>query len=238
MPGPAQKTLIPNSATASVSIRIVPDQSLDEIVKMLKAHLERSFATLKTTNKLSVRSNLAGSARKPLTLAALADRHQPRRRLGALPSLVLVPTRSSLLHSPQWLGDLSSPYVAAMSSCISSQWGIDPLFIREGGSIPSLPFLEREFGADAVHFPMGTSSDSAHLPDERIRVLNLEVRSWASCSSRRLSQALDRALTMSLRTRNADRQVDRLEVVHPARLPPRLAAPLVCPRATSIPVHA
>ena len=63
-----------------------------------------------------------------------------------------------------------------MSSCISQQWGVDPLFIREGGSIPSLPFLEREFSADAVHFPMGTSSDSAHLPDERIRVLNLEVR--------------------------------------------------------------
>lgn len=74
----------------------------------------------------------------------------------------------------QWLGDVDSPYVGAMSSCIASQWGIEPLFIREGGSIPSLPFLEAEFGAEAVHFPMGTSSDSAHLPDERIRVLNLE----------------------------------------------------------------
>ncbi|KPV73438.1 uncharacterized protein RHOBADRAFT_48797 [Rhodotorula graminis WP1] len=135
VPGPAQKTLIPNSATASVSIRIVPDQSLDDIVKMLKAHLEKAFATLETTNTLSIDIN------------HVAD---------------------------WWLGDLSSPYVAAMSSCISSQWNIDPLFIREGGSIPSLPFLEREFGADAVHFPMGTSSDSAHLPDERIRVLNLE----------------------------------------------------------------
>ncbi|GAA5844298.1 hypothetical protein JCM9279_001759 [Rhodotorula babjevae] len=135
VPGPAQKTLIPNSATASVSIRIVPDQSLDDIVKMLKAHLEKSFGALETTNTLSIDIN------------HVAD---------------------------WWLGDLSSPYVAAMSSCISSQWGLDPLFIREGGSIPSLPFLEREFGADAVHFPMGTSSDSAHLPDERIRVLNLE----------------------------------------------------------------
>lgn len=63
-----------------------------------------------------------------------------------------------------------------MASCVESEWGIEPLLIREGGSIPSLPFLEREFQADAVHFPMGTSSDSAHLPDERIKIVNLEVR--------------------------------------------------------------
>ena len=180
MPGPAQKTLIPNSATASVSLRIVPDQSLDDIVKMLKAHLEKSFGALETTNTLSVRARprdaLDGRADSVLPRA---DRHQPRRRLGASSSrsltLHLVLTLL-LVNRLQWLGDISSPYVAAMSSCISSQWGLDPLFIREGGSIPSLPFLEREFGADAVHFPMGTSSDSAHLPDERIRVLNLEVR--------------------------------------------------------------
>ncbi|GAA5821143.1 hypothetical protein JCM11251_001983 [Rhodosporidiobolus azoricus] len=135
VPGPAQKTLIPNSAAASISIRIVPDQSLEDIVEKLKAHLRASFADLKTRNSLTIDIN------------HVAD---------------------------WWLGDLSSPYVAAMASCITSQWGLSPLFIREGGSIPSLPFLERELGADAVHFPMGTSSDSAHLPDERIRILNLE----------------------------------------------------------------
>lgn len=53
---------------------------------------------------------------------------------------------------------------------------IKPLYIREGGSIPSLPFLEQIFGARAVQFPMGTSSDGAHLANERIRVINLEVR--------------------------------------------------------------
>ncbi|GAA5904558.1 hypothetical protein JCM6882_004907 [Rhodosporidiobolus microsporus] len=135
VPGPAQKTLIPNSASASISIRIVPDQSLEDIVEKLKTHLRASFADLKTRNSLAIDIN------------HVAD---------------------------WWLGDITSPYVAAMASCITSQWGLSPLFIREGGSIPSLPFLERELGADAVHFPMGTSSDSAHLPDERIRILNLE----------------------------------------------------------------
>ncbi|GAA6037565.1 hypothetical protein JCM8097_006116 [Rhodosporidiobolus ruineniae] len=135
LPGPAQKTLIPNAASASISIRIVPDQKLEDIVDKLKKHIRAAFAGLKTRNSLSIDIN------------HVAD---------------------------WWLGDLTSPYVGAMAECITSQWGLSPLFIREGGSIPSLPFLERELGADAVHLPMGTSSDSAHLPDERIRVVNLE----------------------------------------------------------------
>jgi len=77
--------------------------------------------------------------------------------------------------SDWWLGDIKSPYFSALSDCIATEWGVEPLYIREGGSIPSLPFLEREFAADSVHLPLGTSSDSAHLPDERIRIVNLEV---------------------------------------------------------------
>lgn len=49
------KTLIPSSTTATVSIRIVPDQSLQVIVEQLKAHLHKSFAGLRTCNQLSVR---------------------------------------------------------------------------------------------------------------------------------------------------------------------------------------
>ena len=48
-----------------------------------------------------------------------------------------------------------------------------PLFIREGGSIPAIRFLEKEFSAPAAHFPCGQASDNAHLDNERIRVLNL-----------------------------------------------------------------
>lgn len=96
-----------------------------------------------------------------------------------------------------------------MADCISSQWKVDPLFIREGGSIPSLPFLEREFAADAIHFPMGTSTDSAHLPDERIRVLNLEV-------TRRPFLYVGSPANNAMLT---ERQGDRLGLVRQYRLP-------------------
>lgn len=53
--GPAQKSLIPSAASAAVSIRIVPDQSLVDIIAKFKAHLEAAFATLRTENTLTVR---------------------------------------------------------------------------------------------------------------------------------------------------------------------------------------
>lgn len=48
-----------------------------------------------------------------------------------------------------------------------------PLYIREGGSIPAIRFLEKEFNAPAAHFPCGQASDSAHLDNERLRLVNL-----------------------------------------------------------------
>ncbi len=48
-----------------------------------------------------------------------------------------------------------------------------PLYIREGGSIPAIAFLEREFRAPAAMFPCGQASDNAHLENERMRVQNL-----------------------------------------------------------------
>lgn len=59
--GPAQKSLIPSAASAAVSIRIVPDQSLEDIIDKFRKHLEEAFATLRTENKFEVRK--AGSFR-------------------------------------------------------------------------------------------------------------------------------------------------------------------------------
>lgn len=48
-----------------------------------------------------------------------------------------------------------------------------PLYIREGGSIPSIRFLEKAFNAPAAHLPCGQASDCAHLDNERLRLVNL-----------------------------------------------------------------
>ncbi|KAJ7695752.1 hypothetical protein B0H17DRAFT_1055463 [Mycena rosella] len=72
-----------------------------------------------------------------------------------------------------WLGELDDFWFKALESAVQQEWGMEPLRIREGGSIPSVPFLEKEFRCHALHLPMGQSSDQAHLPNERISLDNL-----------------------------------------------------------------
>ncbi|KAK0476079.1 hypothetical protein IW261DRAFT_1491846 [Armillaria novae-zelandiae] len=73
-----------------------------------------------------------------------------------------------------WLGNLDDPWFKALEAAVQEEWGVDPLHIREGGSIPSVPYLEKEFGCHALHLPLGQSSDQAHLPNERISLVNLQ----------------------------------------------------------------
>ncbi|KAI8446780.1 hypothetical protein BY996DRAFT_4583807 [Phakopsora pachyrhizi] len=133
--GPAHSTVIPSSAQASVSIRIVPNQKMSQITSSFIQFLEKSFQSLNSGNALQIELNQT---------------------------------------TDWWLGDPKDPYSKAIDESIEEEWGVKPLWIREGGSIPSIPFLENEFEAKAVHFPMGSATDAAHLPNERIRMLNLE----------------------------------------------------------------
>lgn len=72
-----------------------------------------------------------------------------------------------------WLGDPSNLVYSILFNKIKSNWGHEPLFIREGGSIPSIRFLEKCFNAPAAQIPCGQASDNAHLKDEKLRILNL-----------------------------------------------------------------
>ncbi|OBZ71455.1 putative di- and tripeptidase DUG2 [Grifola frondosa] len=72
-----------------------------------------------------------------------------------------------------WLGNLDDPWFHALEDAVRDEWGMDPLRIREGGSIPSVPYLEKEFSCHALHLPLGQSTDQAHLPNERISLANL-----------------------------------------------------------------
>jgi len=72
-----------------------------------------------------------------------------------------------------WLTSLDSPYFKALEESVQDVWGKEPLKIREGGTVPTIFWLEREFGAPCVHLPLGQASDAGHLPNERMRLLNL-----------------------------------------------------------------
>ncbi len=87
------------------------------------------------------------------------------------------PTTSSILanssdlnhhHSASQASPPMSPSTTSVSNAFTK-----PLYIREGGSIPTIRFLEKEFNAPAAHLPCGQASDSAHLDNERLRLVNL-----------------------------------------------------------------
>ncbi|KAN0141012.1 Zn-dependent exopeptidase [Lactarius tabidus] len=132
--GPTNPTVIPASVTAQVSLRIVPDQSLDAVCSSLVQHLRASFDALDSANSIKV------------TVEHTAD---------------------------WWLGDLTHPWFLELERAIQDEWGAEPMRVREGGSIPCVPFLEKAFGCPALHLPMGQSSGQAHLPNEHISLSNL-----------------------------------------------------------------
>ena len=157
-PEPKSAVTIARSAEAPISIRLVPGQSASSLSDGLVSYLKESFANLDSSNRLRI------------NIAAFSD---------------------------AWLGDPNNTIFSTLSAALSKIWrsrlsakrefktdsaGVaihlpksGPLFIREGGSIPAIGFLEKEFRAPAAMFPCGQSSDNAHLDNERIRVENLHV---------------------------------------------------------------
>lgn len=137
--GPNNNTVIPQTAEASISIRVVPNQDLEKIKALLIKYLQDKFQELNppAENQLSI----------------------------------------DIFHEAEpWLGDPSNIVYQILYKKLVKNWGPEtpePLFIREGGSIPSIRFLEKCFNAPAAQIPCGQASDNAHLKDEKLRVLNL-----------------------------------------------------------------
>lgn len=179
---PETKTAVTISsrARATISIRIVPSQSADDIAASLKSSLEQQFDALESRNSIKVsitakadpwlgrvQSEIYEELREAIIEAWSYDETTQR-------DFAIADERTSPVVSPTLRG--RGRRASALSSAgtfTASSTPHEPLFIREGGSIPAISFLEKEFGAPAAMFPMGQASDNAHLDNERIRVENL-----------------------------------------------------------------
>ncbi|KAL8974109.1 MAG: hypothetical protein Q9197_001651 [Variospora fuerteventurae] len=200
--GPPGSSIIPHSATATISIRLVPNQTTLVISVALKKVLRAAFAALKTSNQLSISIDhtaepwLGDPGNKLFrTLEeAVVDVWGPlgHHRRGSVPAAKAEPkenpnlpvhakstlgTSASLTngsdHHSQATADSPSPPASPNSMRFPARPSWRPLFIREGGSIPAIRFLEQEFQAPAAHLPCGQASDKAHLDNERMRLSNL-----------------------------------------------------------------
>jgi di- and tripeptidase len=197
-------SLVSSHASAAISLRLVPNQEVDDVIKSLKTFLSDAFATLDTHNRLSITIDNQADAwlgdpdneifqtLEEAIMEVWGPISSTTRRSSVpgpkqVPKKTPTPTQSpSLKPSPTLTTTLTNgsdhtslaaqplhPDSDPSADDARVKKGRKPLYIREGGSIPSIRFLEKEFGAPAAHLPCGQASDSAHLDNERLRINNL-----------------------------------------------------------------
>ncbi|TAQ86992.1 hypothetical protein B7494_g4692 [Chlorociboria aeruginascens] len=196
-------SLVSSHASAAISLRVVPNQELEDVINSLTAFLHESFATLDTHNRLSITIDNQADAwlgdpeneifrtleeaimavwgpigeRRRASVPGPKQQLKPPTPVGiSSPSLKPTPaTTTTLTNGSDHTSLAASPLDPSETDFTTAtrKKGRKPLYIREGGSIPSIRFLEKEFGAPAAHLPCGQASDSAHLDNERLRVTNL-----------------------------------------------------------------
>jgi acetylornithine deacetylase/succinyl-diaminopimelate desuccinylase-like protein len=71
-----------------------------------------------------------------------------------------------------WMTDFDNPYVQAAGRAIKSGFGQEPLFIREGGSIPVVATFQEILGLPSVLFGIGLPDENAHAPNEHLDLSN------------------------------------------------------------------
>jgi di- and tripeptidase len=198
-------SLVSSHASAAISLRLVPNQEVDDVIKSLTIFLENAFATLDTHNRLSISIDNQADAwlgdpdneifqtleeaimdvwgpieetrRSSVPGLKLYRSNPPTPTMS--PSLKPMPTTTTTLTNGSDHTSIAATPVDPLEESSKETpsppkgRGRKPLYIREGGSIPSIRFLEKEFCAPAAHLPCGQASDSAHLDNERLRVSNL-----------------------------------------------------------------
>jgi acetylornithine deacetylase/succinyl-diaminopimelate desuccinylase-like protein len=71
-----------------------------------------------------------------------------------------------------WMASLDNPYVRAAGRAIKTGFGQEPVFTREGGSIPVVATFQRELGVPSVLFGVGLPDDRIHAPNEKLDLAN------------------------------------------------------------------
>jgi len=98
----------------------------------------------------------------PATIEALLRKHIE----AATPPGVTVELLASQ-GAPAVLVNVDSPGVHAAARAIEKGFGVKPVFIREGGSIPVVGLLKRNLNIDTLLLGWGQNDDNLHGPNEK-----------------------------------------------------------------------
>ena len=73
-----------------------------------------------------------------------------------------------------FLTPLGDPYLTASAAALKETFGADPLYLREGGSIPIAALFQRELSLPVVLLGFTPPDDNAHAPNESMDLGNFE----------------------------------------------------------------
>jgi succinyl-diaminopimelate desuccinylase len=84
--------------------------------------------------------------------------------------------------APGVVASLDSPYMQAATRAIERGFGRQPVYIREGGSIPIVTTFSERLGADSLLLGWGLDDDNAHGPNEKFSLADFHRGIRASAS--------------------------------------------------------
>ncbi|KAI9889054.1 MAG: hypothetical protein M1814_005843 [Vezdaea aestivalis] len=178
--GPDDGAVIPCHTRAALSLRLVPNQDLVKISGDLTRYVIAQFDRLQTKNKLSISIDQTAEPWlgdpdneifRALEKAIIEVWQLDDTITTTLPSVSPRKLKASRKAKVEMFSLSDSPSASPRNGL--STKSRSPLYIREGGSIGGIRFLEKAFGAPAAQFPCGQASDKAHLDNERLRLKNL-----------------------------------------------------------------
>ncbi len=72
-----------------------------------------------------------------------------------------------LSHGPGAIMDRHSPAMQAAVSALRDTFGVEPIFKREGGSVPVVGMMQQQLGVDSIILGFGLPDDGIHGPNEK-----------------------------------------------------------------------
>ncbi|MEC5423729.1 dipeptidase [Virgibacillus sp. C22-A2] len=123
--GEGTKTIIPSSATAKITCRLVPGQDPDQIQQLLKQHV-----------------------------------------IKAAPSGVTVEVKKEKLSAKAYKVEPNHPLIQKAASSYTKAFGKETVYVRMGGSIPVVEWIEAIYNMPIVLLGFGTPDDRLHSPNE------------------------------------------------------------------------
>ncbi|HNR31831.1 MAG TPA: M20/M25/M40 family metallo-hydrolase, partial [Candidatus Hydrogenedentes bacterium] len=70
-------------------------------------------------------------------------------------------------RGPGAVMDRNSPYMRAAVAALEATFGVDPIFKREGGSVPVVGVMQQRLGVDSIMLGFALPDDGIHGPNER-----------------------------------------------------------------------